>query len=58
MSPYKRNLLVGIVVLLAVATFGWMILRFGTKTATLFAPKQVALEIQTPCATGCPTGRR
>src|SRR5688500_17345835 len=37
MSPYRRNILVGITVLGALITLGWMILKFGDRPARLFA---------------------
>jgi phospholipid/cholesterol/gamma-HCH transport system substrate-binding protein len=37
MSPYRRNILVGVVVLGALVFLGWMILKFGDRPARLFA---------------------
>lgn len=37
MSPYRRNILVGVVVLGAMIFLGWMILKFGDQPAKLFA---------------------
>ena len=37
MSPYRRNILVGITVLGALVTLGWMILKFGDRPAKFFA---------------------
>src|SRR5688500_10800492 len=37
MSPYRRNILVGVVVLGALGFLGWMILKFGDRPAQLFA---------------------
>jgi phospholipid/cholesterol/gamma-HCH transport system substrate-binding protein len=37
MSPYRRNILVGITVLAALGTLGWMIIRFGGSLGNLFA---------------------
>ncbi len=37
MSPYRRNILVGVVVLGALIFLGWMILKFGDQPAKLFA---------------------
>jgi phospholipid/cholesterol/gamma-HCH transport system substrate-binding protein len=36
-SPYRRNILVGVVVLGALIFLGWMILKFGDQPAKLFA---------------------
>jgi phospholipid/cholesterol/gamma-HCH transport system substrate-binding protein len=36
-SPYRRNILVGVVVLGALCFLGWMILKFGDQPAKLFA---------------------
>src|SRR5688500_2940848 len=36
-SPYRRNILVGVVVLGALMFLGWMIRKFGYQPATLFA---------------------
>lgn len=37
MSPYRRNILVGAVVLGALIAIGWMILKFGDRPARFFA---------------------
>src|SRR5215212_6811380 len=37
MSPYRRNILVGVCVLLALAFLGWMILKFGDRPARIFS---------------------
>ncbi|MEA2736085.1 MAG: phospholipid/cholesterol/gamma-HCH transport system substrate-binding protein [Humisphaera sp.] len=37
MSPYRRNILVGVVVVGAMITLGWMILKFGDRPARIFA---------------------
>jgi phospholipid/cholesterol/gamma-HCH transport system substrate-binding protein len=36
-SPYRRNILVGVVVLGALIFLGWMVLKFGDQPAKLFA---------------------
>lgn len=38
MSPYRRNILVGVVVTASLVLLAWMILKFGEFPATLFAP--------------------
>lgn len=45
MSSYRRNLLVGITVLGALAVLGWMILQFGGSLAAPFAPTQIHLRL-------------
>src|ERR1051326_7748553 len=37
MSPYRRNILVGATVILALAFLGWMILKFGDRPARIFS---------------------
>src|SRR5262245_25273020 len=37
MSPYRRNILVGGTVLVALITLGWMILKFGDRTVRMCA---------------------
>jgi phospholipid/cholesterol/gamma-HCH transport system substrate-binding protein len=56
MSPYRRNLLVGVTVLGACLIFGWMILKFSAKTAEVFAPPQMALEFTSTRADGLSDG--
>lgn len=46
----------GATVLLAVVIFLWMILRFGTKTVSLFAPPQTTVEIDAPRVDGLSEG--
>jgi len=45
MSPYRRNLLVGVTVLGALAVLGWMILQFGGSLAAPFAPSQIHVRL-------------
>lgn len=56
MSPYRRNILVGITVLGAVGLFSWMILRFGTKTVEVFAPPQIPIHFVADRADGLSEG--
>jgi len=56
MSNYRRNVLVGLVVLVAGLVFGWMVLRFSSKTAQIFAPAQMPLHFISPRADGVSTG--
>ena len=37
MSPYRRNILVGVTVMGALIALGWMILKFGDRPARFFA---------------------
>ena len=37
MSPYRRNILVGTTVLMALVFLGWMILKFGDRPARIFS---------------------
>ena len=37
MSPYRRNILVGVTVLIALITLGWMILKFGDRPVRMFS---------------------
>jgi phospholipid/cholesterol/gamma-HCH transport system substrate-binding protein len=37
MSPYRRNILVGTTVILALVFLGWMILKFGDRPARIFS---------------------
>jgi phospholipid/cholesterol/gamma-HCH transport system substrate-binding protein len=43
MSSYRKNILVGTVVLVAMVILGWMILKFGDRPAALFAPPQMRI---------------
>jgi phospholipid/cholesterol/gamma-HCH transport system substrate-binding protein len=45
MSPYRRNILLGVTVLGAVGIFAWMVLKFSTKTAEIFGPPQMPLQL-------------
>jgi phospholipid/cholesterol/gamma-HCH transport system substrate-binding protein len=56
MSPYRRNLLVGITVLGAFAVLGWMILQFGGTLATPFAPSQIHVLLIADHADGLSEG--
>src|SRR5215211_7762213 len=41
MSPYRRNILVGITVAGALIALGWMILKFGDRPARFFAAESM-----------------
>jgi len=56
MSPYRRNILVGVVVLGAVSTMVWMAMEFGGRTAALFAPPRFAIHFDSDRADGLAEG--
>src|SRR4051812_8396260 len=56
MSPYRRNILVGIVVLGALLVLGWMILKFGDRPARLFATETMPMHFITDRADGLGEG--
>src|SRR4051812_24413732 len=56
MSPYRRNILVGITVLGALVALGWMILRFGDQPARLFATPSMPVTFVTDRADGLGEG--
>jgi len=56
MSPYRRNILVGITVLGALVTLGWMILKFGDRPAKFFATPAQPISFTTDRADGLGEG--
>ena len=56
MSPYRRNILVGITVLGALVALGWMILKFGDRPAHLFATPSMPVTFITDRADGLGEG--
>ncbi|MGD0388320.1 MAG: MlaD family protein [Tepidisphaeraceae bacterium] len=56
MPSYQRNVLVGVTVLGALIAFGWMALKFSSRTAELFAPPQMPVHFTTPRADGLSPG--
>ena len=56
MSPYRRNLLVGVTVLAALAALGWMMIQFGGAVATPFAPRHVPVRLRSDRADGLAEG--
>jgi phospholipid/cholesterol/gamma-HCH transport system substrate-binding protein len=56
MSPYRRNILVGVTVLGALVTLGWMILKFGDRPARIFATPSQPLIFTTDRADGLGEG--
>src|ERR1700722_5263609 len=55
MPIYRRNILVGITVIIALVVFTWMALTFS-KTAELFAPPQITIHFLSPRADGLSPG--
>ncbi len=56
MSPYRRNILVGVVVLGAMISLGWMILKFGDQPAKLFADPTMPIYFTAQRADGVAEG--
>jgi phospholipid/cholesterol/gamma-HCH transport system substrate-binding protein len=56
MTSYRKNLMVGVVVLGAIVTLCWMILKFGEKPATFFSPPQINLSFMSDRADGLAEG--
>ncbi len=56
MSNYRRNVFVGITVLVSLVILGWMIIQFGARIGTLFAGEQMAVTFRTDRADGLNPG--
>src|SRR3954447_20026961 len=56
MSPYRRNVVLGLTVVFALAVLGWMILQFGAQVATPFAPDTIKVKFITERADGVADG--
>src|SRR5829696_8811914 len=56
LSPYRRNILVGVTVIGALVMLGWMILKFGDRPARLFGPDQMLVHFQADRADGLGEG--
>jgi phospholipid/cholesterol/gamma-HCH transport system substrate-binding protein len=56
MSPYRRNVLVGVTVMGALCVLGWMILKFGGSVARPFAPPSIPVVFETDRADGVADG--
>lgn len=56
MSPYRRNVVVGLTVLVAGLILGWMILQFGGSIASPFTEKQLPITLVTTRADGLSDG--
>ena len=56
LSPYRRNILVGITVTGALIALGWMILKFGDRPARFFATPSMPISFITDRADGLGEG--
>lgn len=56
MSPYRKNLMVGAVVLVALIVMVWMAMEFGGRTATLFSPPRFTVQFDADRADGLSEG--
>jgi phospholipid/cholesterol/gamma-HCH transport system substrate-binding protein len=56
MSPNKRNLMVGLVVLAAIGVLAWMILKFANRAATFFLTKGTHITVTAERADGLSEG--
>jgi phospholipid/cholesterol/gamma-HCH transport system substrate-binding protein len=56
MTAYRRNLLVGVVMLGALVALGWMILKFGGGPATWFTPPKMGVTFVADRADGIADG--
>ncbi|MFT3785211.1 MAG: MlaD family protein [Tepidisphaeraceae bacterium] len=56
MSPYRKNVLVGVTVLAAMLILGWMIIQFGGSLATPFQADQMKVRFVADRADGINTG--
>lgn len=56
MSPYRRNIIVGITVLAAMGALGWMILKFGGSIGSAFTPPTMPIDFIATRADGVGAG--
>ncbi|MCS7033816.1 MAG: MlaD family protein [Phycisphaerae bacterium] len=56
MSPYRRNVIVGLTVLIAMVILAWMILKFGGTIISPFTPREFAIRIISDRADGISDG--
>ena len=56
MTTYRRNIIVGVTVLTALASLAWMILKFGGNLASPFSPEQMFVRFRSDRADGLGTG--
>jgi len=56
MSPYRRNVLVGITVVSALIILGWMIVQFGGNLGSMFAGEKIHVTFRADRADGISIG--
>jgi phospholipid/cholesterol/gamma-HCH transport system substrate-binding protein len=56
MSPYRRNILVGALVLGGLGVFAWMVMEFSGKAVELFSPPQMSLHLKSERGDGLSDG--
>jgi phospholipid/cholesterol/gamma-HCH transport system substrate-binding protein len=56
MTPYRRNVAVGAVVLGGLIILGWMLIQFGGRIVTPFAPESITIYFLTDRADGISNG--
>src|SRR5688572_14473084 len=56
MTPYRRNIVVGVTMVGALVILGWMIIQFGEVPAGWFAPPMMPVKIVTERADGIAEG--
>ena len=56
MSAYRKNVLVGVTVLVALGMLGWMLLKFGGGAAEIFVPPQIPVQFVSQRADGLGDG--
>jgi phospholipid/cholesterol/gamma-HCH transport system substrate-binding protein len=56
MTTYRRNIIVGVTVLTALASLAWMVLKFGGNLASPFSPEQMFVRFRSDRADGLGTG--
>src|SRR3954463_8878630 len=56
MSPYRRNVMVGATILVALIALGWMLVQFGARVISPFTPPRMALTVTSERADGLSDG--
>jgi len=56
MSPNKRNVLVGVVVLTALGVLAWMVLKFANRASEFFLTKGTHIQVVADRADGLSEG--
>lgn len=56
MSPYRRNVLLGLTVIIGLGILGWMILQFSGNVAQLWGPDTIRVQFVTNRADGVADG--